>query len=368
MKSIYKGLFIFYLIIELARQNTVTNYEVLLILSIIFIVILRERYNYSIHYTTIIIFILVTIGMYWNNKFVLLYAIVLFDCIHHKVYICIIPVVFSCFYFIGTEENIIYILLILTVNSFFAHISRREQDKDQYYKRFLDEERRLRYELEQAKNLLINSNDEIARIAGIKERNRIAREIHDNIGHTMTGILMQLQVVNKFYGKDNKKAKEAIQKSISSLSQSLTIIRDTVHNIKPKENLGVEYIHSIIDNYNFCPVKFRYRGDFNTIPVRHMEIISANIKEALTNTAKYSEATSIDIEININEKFIRLYIKDNGKGCININEGLGLSSMRERIKNIGGNISISGDKGFMIVSIIPIYEEEGGKVFEGINS
>jgi signal transduction histidine kinase len=98
-----------------------------------------------------------------------------------------------------------------------------------------------------------------------------------------------------------------------------------------------------------------------------METIVTNIKEALTNITKYSSATKAYISIEVNEKYIRLYIKDNGVGSKKIKEGLGLSGMRERVRNVGGSISISSEDGFLIVCIIPI-DSKGGKIFETTNS
>lgn len=127
-----------------------------------------------------------------------------------------------------------------------------------------------------------------------------------------------------------------------------------MHNIKPKENLGIEYINTIIRDFEFCAVDLKFSGDFNIISSEHLGILGSNIKEALTNAARYSNATKINIRIDINESFTRLYIKDNGNGCIRIKEGLGLSGMKERIRNIGGSISISSESGFMIVCLMPV--------------
>lgn len=70
----------------------------------------------------------------------------------------------------------------------------------------------------------------------------------------------------------------------------------------------------------------------------------------------------------MNEIYTRLYIRDNGTGCVKIKEGMGLSGMRERVENMGGSFSISSEKGFMIVCVIPIESEKGSGVFENINS
>jgi signal transduction histidine kinase len=250
----------------------------------------------------------------------------------------------------------------------FGYLRGVVEDKEKTFLQSYDKERRYRYELEQAKAKLLNSSMEVAHVAEISERNRIAREIHDNVGHSIAGILMQLQASYKLSGKDDKKSIELLKKSIDELSNSLTILRDTVHNIKPQESMGIEYIKNVIDNFSFCDVDFNYSGDFNNLSPNLLQIIYTNIKEALTNISRHSNATRVDIAIDINERFIRLYIKDNGVGCNKIKEGLGISGMRERVKNIGGSISINTENGFLIVCVIPRELKEGVGIFESTNS
>jgi signal transduction histidine kinase len=179
--------------------------------------------------------------------------------------------------------------------------------------------------------------------------------------------LIQLQAAYKLYDRDGEKSRVILKKSIEGLSESVTLLRDTVHSIKLNENLGVEYLKKIIDNFSFCPVDIQFNGDFNKIPPNHMEILGTNIKEALTNASKYSKASKVEIKIDSNEMFTRLYIKDNGIGCDKIKEGLGLSGMEERIRNIGGTMSVSSDNGFLIVCIIP-KDDVGGAIFESAGS
>lgn len=214
-------------------------------------------------------------------------------------------------------------------------------------------------ELEDAKKKLLNSAKESAYIAEIKERNRIAREIHDSVGHSIAGILFQLQAVQKLAGKDKEKSDNLLQDSIKRLSESLEVMRNAVHNIKPGNAVGLEYITVIINNFNYCPVNFKHSGDFNTLPGNVLETISSDIKEALTNAYKYSKAAAIEIKIDITDAAVRVYIKDNGEGCPNLKEGFGLLGIRERIKSLGGTVSISGENGFIIVYVIPLGIDRG---------
>jgi signal transduction histidine kinase len=114
-------------------------------------------------------------------------------------------------------------------------------------------------------------------------------------------------------------------------------------------------------------VDFKHSGDFNSLPANVLETISSDIKEALTNAYKYSRATIINIIIDINEGIVRVYIKDNGEGCPSLKEGFGLLGIRERIKNLGGTVSFSGEKGFVIVYVIP-FGRDRGELFENNNS
>lgn len=351
MRYIFKLLFLLFIIIELAMNSDTPYIQIALLLAIAGVNVLNERFYNSV-YLAAVSFVLIAYGTWLNSSFGILLCISVFDFIYYKVYPGIFPVI-GITLFLMPGPTLPSILLSIATCGILAYVIQKSVQTQATYKGILDKERRLRYELEQAKDKLLHSSREIAHLAETRERNRIAREIHDNAGHNLTGILIQLQAALKLFDRDSEKSKSMLHGSIESLSQTVTLIRDTVHNIKPKESLGVEYIKNVIDNFRFCPVNFSSTGDFSQIPANHLEILASNIKEALTNAARHSKATTVDISIDINEKIIRLYIKDNGTGCDKIKEGLGISSMKDRVRNVGGSISLSGDKGFLIVCVIP---------------
>lgn len=324
-----------------------------LLLIIIGINIYKEKYNDSI-YVAALGFIVTCAGIHYNKEFAVLICISIFDFTANKNIIGVLSAIAFETYSLYNTQNIKTVILISVICCLFGYIIETSNKKEISLKNSLDAERKLRYELESVKAKLLNSSKEIAHLTETYERNRIAREIHDNVGHRATGILIQLQAAYKLMGRNDEKSKEVLKKSIDALAETVTLLRDTVYNIKPSEKLGLEYIKNIVQNFSFCNVNFKFTGDFNTINPILIEIIGTNIKETLTNAAKYSSCTNIIISIDINEMYIRLYTKDNGSGCKNIKEGLGLSGMRERIENIGGSMSISPDDGFMMVCIIPL--------------
>lgn len=370
MIYIFKLMILIFTIFKMSISNEVGFIEIIILLVVISLNIYREKYN---KHTTLDIVIalfeaiLITVGAVYNPLFVILLSVEAYDFIRMKAYILIIPILLFGFVVLNINQFGDFSLLIV-LSGFFSYVTTSLREKEINYKESYDRERQYRYELEQSRIKLINMSKEIVYITEVKERNRIAREIHDTVGHKIAGVLLQLQASLKLRIKDIKKSDELLQASIKNLSDTLVVLRNTVHNIKPKDKVGIEYIKQIIDNFSFCMVDFSYKGDFNRVSAINFEIISLNIKEALTNASKHSKANKIIIKIEVYEKFVRLFIKDNGVGCENIKEGLGISGMRERLTNIGGSISIDSKDGFMIVSIIPIEGIQGGMGIEGTYS
>jgi signal transduction histidine kinase len=364
MNSIVKALIFLYLISELVIGDVLPYEQLFIFMSLIAVNIWKERL-WDTNYLSIVTLLLTIVATTMDIRFSVLLAIASYDFTLKKQYIGTIITFFCAIYFLGDQSSFLIILLLIIFVSLLAFAIGEKYENKRHYSQVLDNERRLRYELEQTKARLLHSSKEIAAIVEIKERNRIARDIHDSIGHSLAGILIQLQAAYKLHSKNQEKSLGIVQNSITGLAKSLELLRNTVHNIKPRETLGVEYIENIIKQFTYCPVDLKLSGNFNTVPPSHLELISTNIKEALTNTARYSGATQVIINVDVTSEYTRLLIKDNGIGCGSIKEGLGLSGMKERVRNVGGTTSISAKDGFLIVCMIP--REEGSKVFETIN-
>lgn len=294
---------------------------------------------------------------YLEAKYINLYPILAYDLIQSGYYYIFGLLIIPGVIFLKAEALTTF-LLLMVICGYFSYTNNRTKEREKLYREAYDNERRLRYELERVKAELLHASKNIEHLTELRERNRIAREIHDRVGHSLAGIMMQLQAAVKIWEKDKDKSKELLQNSINILSEAIVILRETVHNIRPKEAVGLEYIEDTIRNFSYCTVEFLKKGDMRLLKPHHIEIFSYNIKEALTNIIKHSEATKVTITLEANDNYARLQIKDNGRGCRSIKEGLGISGMRERVKYAGGILSVNGDEGFNIVCLIPM--NEGG--------
>jgi len=351
MNYILKLVFFIYIILKLILAANVEYMEVALLLAAAASCIFREKFG-----SNAIMFILEGLIIYYgitiNTAFSFLYGLMVYDLISSKYYLGLIPILAAGIYLLQ-QQALIDFCFIIGLCCIFAYMKGVLQTKEELYRNSFDKQREYSYQLEQTKARLLNAAEEAAHLAEVKERNRIARQIHDNVGHSIAGILMQLQASGKLLRRDADKASDLLEKSIAALSSTLATMRDTVHNIKPAEKLGVEYLEDILNNFSYCPISFSTLGDIGLLPANIMQLLQYNIKEALTNISRYSKATKVEIKIEVNEKFVRLYIKDNGTGGSAYKEGLGISGMKERVRDMGGTIAISAEDGFLIVCVIP---------------
>jgi len=201
---------------------------------------------------------------------------------------------------------------------------------------------------------------QIKYMSKLEERNKIAQEIHDKVGHTIAGSLIQLEASKLFLYKDVKKTEEIINKVTEILRNSSESIRASLKNIKPpSEQMGINKIKSSLDEFsvnNGISTSLVHTGMLDKITHIEWKVIYDNLGEALTNVLKYSKATKVTVKIDVLGKFIKVEIKDNGIGASNIKKSIGIMGMEERCSKLHGKVIIDGSKGFSVIIILPIEE------------
>lgn len=202
-------------------------------------------------------------------------------------------------------------------------------------------------------DLIERQNIEID-MARLKERNRIAHEIHDNLGHQLSRAIIQLGALKTICRDDQ--ASQQIESVSATLTEGMDNIRDSIHNLYGSSLSFEQEIGRLASNFGFCPVDL----DFKVVDVPRQEIrntIIAIIKEALTNVMKHSQASLVKITIHEHPVFFQLVIEDNGTGFGGQEQpelkGMGLCGMRERVSGLSGSINISDQDGLRIFIRLP---------------
>ncbi|RUS45350.1 sensor histidine kinase [Cohnella sp. AR92] len=194
----------------------------------------------------------------------------------------------------------------------------------------------------------------------LEERNRLSQRIHDEIGHSMAGALIQMEASRRLFDTDRDKAAELLGNAISISKEGLERIRRALKDIKPKsEELGIHRLRLYLDElsakhndtFSFA---LTHEGDLDTVTPIQWKIIQENMVEGITNAMKYSQATAIAVELNVLNRFVKFVVSDNGIGTDKVIKGLGIVGMEERAASVGGTVVVDGTKGFRVTTLLPV--------------
>lgn len=205
---------------------------------------------------------------------------------------------------------------------------------------------------------LQEQSEEIEQLSVSKERNRLAGEIHDNLGHNLVALNMNLDVAHKIMDKDMDKAKELMVKSQSLTKESIEDLRLAVYALRKGSSLSLKKsITKLIDNFqNTGKPKFLIDIDetAETLPTAYKEKLVVSVKESITNSIKHGDPEVITIHIKYEDAKLIVRIKDNGKGCNQLVKGNGLLGIENSIGKIGGkvNYNLKHDKGFEVIFVL----------------
>ena len=223
-------------------------------------------------------------------------------------------------------------------------------------------------EADESKAQLEEAYKEISRTAIFEERNRIAKDIHDNAGHSMTTVIMQTEAAKLLIDTDPEEAKTRIISANIQAKNALEQMRESVHLLAGRAQVRTlkEEIEEIIaQTIDGTELKIRCNIEEIVLDNESARFICNSVKECLVNGIKHGHATAFFIEMKRENSSVCLLISDNGSGNEGkIAEGFGLRGMRERAEKLGGKCSFSSEKdeGFETEIIIPLKGEEGEQV------
>ena len=221
----------------------------------------------------------------------------------------------------------------------------------------------------QAKEELAIANHRIRNYAlraqengSLQERNRIAREIHDSLGHSLTALNLHLEMAVKLAQVKPEQARTVLIEAKRLGSIALQDVRQSVSTLRsdPLHDRDLaSAIHSLADEFKLsnyiqplCLLEIP-----PALPSAVSIAIYRIVQEALTNISKYAQATAVTIELRTQSHSIELSVIDNGRGFIpdNNQAGFGLQGMRERVLSLQGNFEIvsTPDRGAQILASIP---------------
>ncbi|GAB6088757.1 sensor histidine kinase [Spirochaeta dissipatitropha] len=235
-----------------------------------------------------------------------------------------------------------------------------------------DESRLLNSRLESRQQQLLDQQDAEVHLATMKERYRIARDIHDNVGHLLSSALLQAAALRTAAataassfdasapGPEQPLGQQLAQLQ-STLDQAMSSVRESVHHLHETSISLEDYVQHLLEDFRFCPVSCSI--DLYSEPGKEQKYaIIAIIKESFSNIMKHSDADEVVLRLREHPGFYQLHMENNGSRNDNrtrnqlediLHRGIGLRNMQERVETLGGQFRVQVDSRFCLFITLP---------------
>lgn len=322
------------------------------ILTLLVILIISCFCSYSSHpVICVCLFWSFSIASLWIPGAGFFLPVLGYDAVRHIRKLTLPPILLGSIIFCLLQPALAFPYILILILA--AGLSLCCQHMDRLYlelHRTRDESREKTLAMRQRNQALIAKQNADIHAATLAERNRIAREIHDNVGHMLTRSILQvgaLKVIN-----DTPALQKPIEDLQNTLNTAMESVRTSVHDLHDDAIDLSSVIHELTDAVTSPAIKLEYdMGE--PLPRDLKYAFIAIVKEAINNMQKHSNATMAQIQMREHPGFFLLHILDNGTHIKQLRtEGMGLSNMEERVRTLGGTIRFDTENGFKISIMI----------------
>jgi two-component system, NarL family, sensor histidine kinase DesK len=200
---------------------------------------------------------------------------------------------------------------------------------------------------------LRKANDEIEHLAKVAERERIARDLHDVLGHTLSVIILKSELAGKLIDRDPQRAGNEIREVEQISRQALSEVRDTIRGYR-SQGLEAELARAK-STLETAGVEVKFGAPRVALPALQESVLSMAVREAVTNVLRHAHARTCTLRLEQRNGSCCLAIEDDGRGGFE-NEGNGLRGMRERVEMLGGTLSRDSQAGTKLTITVPMKE------------
>ncbi len=199
----------------------------------------------------------------------------------------------------------------------------------------------------------------IASLTEIKERNRLAREIHDTLGHALTGIVAGLDACMVTVDYAPEVTKKQLAKIKAAAQRGITDVRRSMHMLRPDDLEKLVFrdaLRKLVEDFSDASgveVALQFDSFPENLRQDQTDVLYRIVQESLTNASRHGHASRVKIFMAGAGEMLNIIISDNGVGCPEIKKGFGLHHMAERVELLGGTLAYWGEKGFVLEVNLP---------------
>jgi signal transduction histidine kinase len=211
------------------------------------------------------------------------------------------------------------------------------------------------YRKEQTELQLLSDYRSAARMSQLVERQRLAEQLHDSLGHELTAAQLSVKSIGTLIGLgDSPRALKAQRKAEERLDAALRQLKMAVSRLEPDADTDIKVIADLFEGFMY-PVELERHGDPGDLQAYHIQLLYSAVKEALTNIAKHAVPRRVKAVLESTDSIIKITIENDGvKNSPGEHKGNGLRYMRRRLEAVHGSLSCAeyGDS-FRLIIILP---------------
>ena len=201
-----------------------------------------------------------------------------------------------------------------------------------------------------ANERLLMAQEQIEHLAKVAERERIARDLHDVLGHTLSVVVLKSELAGKLMASDAERARQEIGEVEHIARQALSEVREAVRGYRT-EGIAAE-IARARRALEAAGVRLESQAEAVSLAPAHESVLALVLREAVTNILRHAGATSCQLRLASDKQGTSLSVRDDGHGAIT-SEGNGIRGMRERVEALGGRLDIDSRGGTRLSVHIP---------------
>jgi signal transduction histidine kinase len=218
------------------------------------------------------------------------------------------------------------------------------------------------HDLQAAQRELEQAHARETELATLRERERLARDLHDSLGHALVAISIQLEAIQRLYRVDAEKAAAQVEALKALTRSSMDELRRSLEGLRAlglgDQPLGeaLQALAVSAGQRTGLAVACHVAGPAEQLAPAAAEALWRVAQEALTNVEKHAAARHVELRLDVQPAFTALSVSDDGRGFppgANETGHYGLRGMRERIEGLGGTLTLDGDRGASVEARLP---------------
>lgn len=262
-----------------------------------------------------------------------------------------------------TTANLLFLFMAVTFNH-IHEMNQKEADHIQLY----DELKRLHFQQDEAGRQLLQFAHQVEGAAQAEERNRISRQLHDDIGHRLIRVKMMMEAALLTVPHDSVRGMDMLRQIRDQLGESMEQMRTAVKQMNPSRRITDDYsLDRLLEEtgrQTGIETQLILQGIPYPLYPSQQVVLYKNAREAITNAIRHGEAKRIQIILHYGDQDVRMEVSNDGTiqepvghEAAPDRQGIGMSSMLERTQVVGGTLEVRRTVPFTVITRLPVYQK-----------